>query len=202
MVRDIKPSTTKKDGRISIAVEDIYPISLKLYRGSRGSYRWEIEVKAGSLQEVEEKIRLLDEWCRERFEPMIHRAESMAPSKTSNIVDTLPESVIPIKYRDHVLGKIVFGHNMTSLKIDNSVKIKLKDPAISRFLVQKVIYPLCDKLQARFNPVESDGCLREIIIDKPLSGEDADEFIRSCRWAIRKAFSKPLARKTERKEDG
>ena len=37
-----------------------------------------------------------------------------------------------------------------------------------------------------------DGYLREIVIDRPLFGEDAVGVIKAAKWALAKAFSRPL----------
>jgi hypothetical protein len=44
--------------------------------------------------------------------------------------------------------------------------------------------------------VESDGYLREIVIDRPLEGDDAARLIKSAKWAVTKAFARPLERKS------
>lgn len=186
---------SRKNRVLSILVDEAYPVSLRVYRTSRGLYRWDIEVKASSIHEAESSIEKIDEWCRMKFMATSSMVEDVATSKPSQI-DSLPsEPAFSIKYRGHTLGKIILDHDKTIVKIDDSCRIKLGDPAISSFLIKKVIYPICDRLQAKWNPIEVDGYLREIVIDKPLSGEDADEFIKSARWAITKAFSKPMEKK-------
>ncbi|MCL7384415.1 MAG: hypothetical protein LZ174_09025 [Thaumarchaeota archaeon] len=186
---------SRKNRVLSILVDEAYPVSLRVYRTSRGLYRWDIEVKASSIQEAESSIEKIDEWCRMKFMAPSAKAGDVATSKPSEI-DSLPsELAFSIKYRGHNLGKIILDHDKTIVKIDDSCRIKLGDPAISSFLIRKVVYPICDRLQAKWNPIEVDGYLREIVIDKPLSGEDADEFIKSARWAITKAFSKPMEKK-------
>jgi hypothetical protein len=186
---------SRKPRGFKVMVEEAYPVSLRVARTSRGAYRWDIEVKASSIQEAESSIEKIDEWCRMKFMAPYSMAGDVATSKPSEI-DSLPsELAFSIKYRGHNLGKIILDHDKTIVKIDDSCRIKLEDPAISSFLIRKVVYPICERLQAKCNPIEVDGYLREIVIDKPLSGEDADEFIKSARWAITKAFSKPMEKK-------
>jgi hypothetical protein len=188
----------RKAKRFNVIVKEAYPVSLKVTRTSRGAYRWDIEVKASSIEEAENSAHKIDEWCRSVFMAPPAEAGDVATSREPTIANPLPEPVFPIKYRGHILGKITLGHDRTVVKIDDSCRIKLEDPAISSFLIKRVIYPICGKLQAKWNPVRVDGYLKEIVIDKPLYGEDAGEFVRSVRWAIVKAFSKPLGSGVER----
>jgi hypothetical protein len=183
---------SRKSRGFKVMVEEAYPVSLKIFRNSRGVYRWEIDVKASSIEEAENSAHKIDEWCRSVFTAPSAKAGDVATSRELTIANPLPEPVFPIKYRGRILGKIMLGHDKTVVKIDDSCRIKLEDPAISSFLIKRVIYPICDKLQAKWNPMEVDGYLREIVIDKPLYGEDAGEFIESARWAIKKAFSRLL----------
>lgn len=81
-------------------------------------------------------------------------------------------------------------------QVADSCKVRLDDPAISSFLIGKVIKPLCNRLRANWSPVESDGYLREIVIDRPLEGDDAARLIKSAKWAVTKAFARPLERKS------
>jgi hypothetical protein len=183
---------SKKNRVLSILVEEAYPVSLRVCRTSRGAYRWDIEVKAQSLDEAESSIEKIDEWCRMKFMAPSSIIGDGATSKNPEASGLPSELVFSIKYKGHALGRIILSSDKTIVEIDDSCRIKLGDPAISSFLVKKVINPICGRLQARWNPVELDGYLKKIVIDKPLSGEDAGEFVRSVRWAIVKAFSKPL----------
>jgi hypothetical protein len=176
-------------------VEEAYPVSLRVARTSRGAYRWDIEVKAASPEEAEDSVRRLDEWCRGMFMAPSSEAGGVAPLGQPTTANPLPEPAFPIEHKGRVLGTIILGHDKTTIKLDDSCKVRLDDPAISSFLIGKVIRPLCDRLRANWSPVESDGYLREIAIDKPLSGDDAVSLIRATRWAITKAFSKPLEKK-------
>jgi hypothetical protein len=178
-----------------VMVEEAYPVSLRVARTSRGAYRWDIEVKAASPEEAEDPAQRLDEWCRSVFTAPSGKAGDVAPPGQSITINPLPEPAFSIKYRGHVLGRIILGHEKTIIRLDDSCKVRLEDPAISGFLIDRVIKPLCDRLRAKWSPVESDGYLREIVIDKPLSGDDAVSLIRATRWAITKAFSKPLERR-------
>jgi len=188
-------ATGKRSRRIGIVVEEAHPVSLEVSRSSRGSYRWSIRVKAASPEEAEESVRRLDEWCRGMFMAPSSKAGDVAPPGQSITINPLPEPAFSIKHKGRVLGRIILGHEKTIIRLDSSCKVKLEDPAISSFLIGKVIKPLCDRLQANWSPVEVDGYLREIVIDKPLSGDDAVSLIKSARWAITKAFSKPLERR-------
>jgi hypothetical protein len=181
----------------NVMVDETYPASLRSTRTSRGAYRWGIEVKDSSIDEAEDSAHRVDEWYRSVFMASLAKAGDVAASGEPTIANPLPEPVFPIKYRGHILGKITLGHDRTIVKIDDSCRIKLEDPAISSFLIKKVVYSICDRLQAKWNPILEDGYLREIVIDKPLSGVDADEFIKSVRWAITKAFSRPVEKKNE-----
>jgi hypothetical protein len=178
-----------------VMVEEAYPVSLRVARTSRGAYRWDIEVKAASPEEAEESIRRLDEWCRGIFMASSSKAGDVASPEQPVTINPLPEPAFSIKHKGRVLGRIILGHEKTIIRLDGSCKVRLDDPAISSFLIGKVIRPLCDQLRANWSPVESDGYLREIVIDKPLSGDDAVSLIKSARWAITKAFSRPLERK-------
>jgi len=178
-----------------VMVEEAYPVSLRVARTSRGAYRWDIEVKAASPEEAEDSIRRLDEWCRGIFMASSSKAGDVAPPGQPVTINPLPEPAFPIEHKGHVLGRIILGHEKTIIRLDDSCKVKLEDPAIASFLISKVIRPLCDRLRANWSPVESDGYLREIVIDKPLSGDDAVSLIKAARWAITKAFSRPLERK-------
>jgi len=186
---------SRKPRGFSVIIEEAYPISLRVMRTSRGLYRWEAEVKGISLEQVEDYIHKLDEWCRERFESVSQKAEAAATPKPSEAANPLPEIALPIRYREHDLGKVILGHDRTTIRISDSYKVKLEDPAISKFLIQRVINPLCEKYNVHCNTIEKDGYLREIVIDKPLFGKDAERIIESARWAITKAFSKPLEKK-------
>ena len=185
----------KRSRRIGIVVEEAYPVSLEVSRSSRGSYRWSIRVKAASPEEAEDSIRRLDEWCRGIFMASSSKAGDVAPPGQPVTINPLPEPAFPIEHKGHVLGSIILGHEKTIIKLDDSCKVKLEDPAIASFLINKVIKPLCDRLKTSWSPVESDGYLREIVIDRPLEGDDAASLIKAARWAITKAFSRPLERK-------
>jgi hypothetical protein len=176
-------------------VEEAYPVSLRVARTSRGAYRWDIEVKAPSPEEAEESVRRLDEWCRGMFMAPSSGIGDVAPPGQPTTINPLPEPAFPIRHKGRVLGTIILGHDKTTIKLDDSCKVRLDDPAISSFLIGKVIKPLCDRLQAKWSPVESDGYLREIAIDRPLEGDDAASLIKSTRWAIIKAFARPLERR-------
>jgi len=182
----------KRSRRIGIVVEEAHPVSLEVSRSSRGSYRWSIRVKASSIEEAEDSARRLDEWCRSAFMAPSSKAGDVAPPEQPAIINPLPEPAFPIEHKGHVLGRIILGHEKTIIRLDGSCKVRLDDPAISSFLIGKVICPLCDRLRANWSPVESDGYLREIVIDKPLFGEDAVEVIKAAKWALAKAFSRPL----------
>jgi hypothetical protein len=185
----------KRSGRIGIVVEEAHPVSLEVSRSSRGSYRWSIRVKASSIEEAEDSAQRLDEWCRSVFMAPSGKAGDVAPPGQPVTINPLPEPAFPIEHKGHVLGSIILGHEKTIIRLDDSCKVRLEDPAISGFLIDRVIKPLCDRLRAKWSPVESDGYLREIVIDKPLSGDDAVSLIKAARWAITKAFSKPLEKK-------
>jgi hypothetical protein len=192
----------KRSGRIGIVVEEAHPVSLEVSRSSRGSYRWSIRVKTSSPEEAEDSIRRLDEWCRSVFMASSSKAGDVAPPGQPVTINPLPEPAFSIKYRGHVLGNIILGDDKTTIKLDDSCKVRLDDPAISSFLISKVIRPLCDRLRVNWSPIESGGYLKEIVIDKPLSGDDAVRLIKSARWAITKAFSKPLEKKGGKKVSG
>jgi len=193
---------SRRPRKLGIVIEEAYPVSLEVSRSSRGSYRWSIRVKAASPEEVEEKVRRLDEWCRDMFMASSSKAEGVAPSGQPIAINPLPEPALPIEHKGHVLGRIILGHERTIIRLDDSCRVRLEDPAISSFLIGRVIKPLCDRLQASWSPVKSDGYLREIVIDKPISGDDAVSLIKSARWAITKAFSRPLSRKPGEEENG
>jgi hypothetical protein len=178
-----------------VMVEEAYPVSLRVARTSRGAYRWDIEVKAASPEEAEESVRRLDEWCKGAFVAPSGKAGDVAPPGQPTTINPLPEPAFSIKYRGRVLGTIILGHDKTIIRLDDSCKVKLEDPAIASFLINKVIKPLCDRLKTSWSPVESDGYLREIVIDRPLEGDDAARLIKSTQWAITKAFFRPLERK-------
>jgi hypothetical protein len=108
----------------------------------------------------------------------------------------LPEPAFSIRYKGHILGKIILGYEKTIVKLNDPCRVKLGDPAIMSFLIGRVIRHICSRLRASWNVLETDGFLRMIIIDRPLAGEDAVELIRATRWAITKAFSRPLERKS------
>jgi len=188
-------ATSRRPRGFRVMVEEAYPVSLRVARTSRGAYRWDIEVKAASPEEAEESVRRLDEWCRGMFMAPSSEAGGVAPPGQPTTANPLPEPAFSIKHKGRVLGSIILGHEKTIIRLDSSCKVKLEDPAISSFLIGKVIKPLCDRLQAKWSPVEVDGYLREIVIDRPLEGDDAASLIKSTRWAIIKAFSKPLERK-------
>jgi len=188
-------ATSRRPRGFRVMVEEAYPVSLRVARTSRGAYRWDIEVKAASPEEAEESVRRLDEWCRGMFMAPSSGIGDVAPPGQSITINPLPEPAFPIEHKGRVLGTIILGHDKTTIKLDDSCKVRLDDPAISSFLIGKVIRPLCDRLQAHWSPIESGGCLKEIAIDKPLSGNDAVSLIKSARWAITKAFSRPLERK-------
>jgi hypothetical protein len=126
------------------------------------------------------------------FSTLATKARDAATSKSPEVVSLLPEPAFSIEYGGHVLGRVILGHEKTIIRVGNSCKVRIEDPAISSFLINKVIGPLCSRLQAGWNIVEADGYLREIVIDKPLFGEDAVEVIKAAKWALAKAFSRPL----------
>jgi hypothetical protein len=183
---------SRKSRGFRVMVEEAYPVSLRAARTSRGAYRWDIEVKAPPPEEAEESVRRLDEWCRGMFMAPLSEAGDVAPPGQPTTINPLPEPAFPIEHKGHVLGGIILGHEKTIIRLDGSCKVRLDDPAISSFLIGKVIRPLCDRLWANWSPVESDGYLREIVIDKPLFGEDAVEVIKAAKWVLAKAFSRPL----------
>jgi hypothetical protein len=189
-------ATSKRSRKIGIVIEEAHPVSLEVSRSSRGSYRWSIRVEAASPEEAEDSIRRLDEWCKSVFTAPSSEAGDVAPPGQPVTINPLPEPAFPIEHKGHVLGRIILGHEKTIIRLDDSCKVKLEDPAISSFLIGKVIRPLCDRLRANWSPVESDGYLREIVMDKPLSGDDAVSLIKSARWAVTRAFSRPLERKS------
>jgi hypothetical protein len=183
---------SRKPRGFRVMVEEAYPVSLRVARTSRGAYRWDIEVKASSIEEAENSAQRLDEWCRSVFMAPSSKAGDVAPPGQPTTINPLPEPALPIEHKGHVLGRIILGHEKTIIRLDDSCKVRLDDPAVASFLIDKVIKPLCDRLQAKWSPVESDGYLREIVIDKPLFGEDAVEVIKAAKWALAKAFSRPL----------
>jgi len=192
----------RRPERMSISIEEAYPVTLKISRTSKGSYKWEVEVRAASPAEAVERVQQLDEWCRERFGAVTQKVGDMALSEHPEPMNPLPEPAFPIEHGGQALGKVILGHEETTIKIDPSCKVRLEDPAISSFLIKKAIQPLCERLRAKWRPVEEDGFLREIIIDKPLSGDDAVSLIKSARWAITKAFSRPLSKKPGEEKNG
>jgi hypothetical protein len=118
---------SRKPRGFKVMVEEAYPVSLRVARTSRGAYRWDIEVKASSIQEAESSIEKIDEWCRMKFMATSSMVEDAATSKPSQI-DSLPsEPAFSIKYRGHTLGKIILDHDKTIVKIDDSCRIKLED---------------------------------------------------------------------------
>jgi hypothetical protein len=115
--------------------------------------------------------------------------KGVAPFKSSRIIP-LPEPAFSIRYKGHILGRIILGYERTIVKLNDPCRIKLRDPAIMSFLIGRVIRHICNRLRASWNALEADGFLRMIIIDRPLAGEDAVELIRATRWAVIRAFSR------------
>ncbi len=183
---------SEKVERVSVAIEDSQPISLKIARTSRGQYRWEIAVKGLTLEEVVEKIQKIDEECKSRFTASSTDTMASAPKQSIESENLLPAPAFSIKYRGHVLGKIILERDKTFIRIDESVKVRLDDPAIKNFLIPKIINPILEKYRTTFNPLVKDGSLSELVINTGLIGEDADSFVKAVRWAIAKAYARPL----------
>jgi hypothetical protein len=168
--------------RSDITVKEVHPMSLKASRARTGQYEWK----------AEEGVKEPHESGENEFSTLATKARDAATSKSPEVVSLLPEPAFSIEYGGHVLGRVILGHEKTIIRVGNSCKVRIEDPAISSFLINKVIGPLCSRLQAGWNIVEADGYLREIVIDKPLFGEDAVEVIKAAKWALAKAFSRPL----------
>lgn len=47
--------------------EDKQPISIKLTRGSKNTYRWDIHIKAGTLDRALELVKCADNWLRQKY---------------------------------------------------------------------------------------------------------------------------------------
>ncbi len=80
----------------------------------------------------------------------------------------------------------------TFIRIDESVKVGLDDPAIENFLIPKIINPILEKYRSAFNPVVKDGSLVELVINTGLIGGDADSFVKVARWTVAEAYARPL----------
>lgn len=61
--------------------EDRQPINVKLTRGAKGQYRWDIQVKAATLDRALQLVKSGDNWLKEHFlqDPKVQLHQSSNP---------------------------------------------------------------------------------------------------------------------------
>jgi len=106
-----------------------------------------------------------------------------------------PQDWIPIEYRGNLLGRIRQVESRTEFIPVESLRIRSDDPAITKFLVPKVLDQSKEKHGWNYRVFDKDGVLDRIVVYAAWKPEEIEDLKGPFGWAFQKAAERAKKKK-------
>ena len=105
-----------------------------------------------------------------------------------------PKDWSPIEYKGNLLGRIRRVENRTEFIPVESLRIRVDDPAITNFLVPRVLDKAKEKSGWNYRIFDKDGVLDRIVIYAALKPEEIEDLKGPFGWAFQKGAERAKER--------
>lgn len=106
-----------------------------------------------------------------------------------------PQDWTPIEYKGNLLGRIRRVENRTEFIPVESLRIRVDDPAITNFLVPRVLDKAKEKSGWNYRVFDKDGVLDRIVVYADLKPKEIEDLKGPFSWAFQKAAERAKKKK-------
>jgi len=104
-----------------------------------------------------------------------------------------PEPWTPLEYKGKLYARIFKGDDTLTIKPVESLHVKVRDPAIKKFLVPRVLERLRQKHGVTYYVNSQSGILTSFVVKGKLNDGQIKDLLNPIGWALEKASRREVS---------